>query len=91
MEDSKANKSKSDWMADLIYGFLLLSGGLIVAISIYIGVGMINGKSPFPSSFHGYSVILGIITVVIPAFTLGWLIIAIGKITSLLGIISNKK
>lgn len=94
MEDTKikpSKKNKSDLMADLVYGFLLLSGGLIVAASIYIGIGIISGDARFPASLYGYNAILGFIVIVIPAFTLGWLVIAIGKITNLLGIIANKK
>jgi len=90
MEDSNKKTKKSDWLADLIYGFLLLAGGLIVAASIYLGVSIIGGDRSIPPSLYGYNVVIGFLMIVIPSFTLGWLIIAIGKITSLLGIIANK-
>lgn len=90
MEETNKKQPKSDSMADLTYGFLLLSGGLIIAASIFLGVSFLTGNSPLPRSLYGYNVILAFIFVVIPTFTLGWILIAIGKITSLLGIIANK-
>ncbi|MGV3000752.1 hypothetical protein [Vibrio sp. E150_018] len=90
MEENKIKHKKSDLVADLIYGFLLLSGGLIVAASVYTAISILNGGNDIPPSLYSYNVVVGFLMIVIPTFTLGWIIIAIGKITSLLGIIARK-